>query len=129
MVAVVAVLLSYKILPPPGIAPVIADEERSTYASTACVISNTLDRELIANRAEIEDPDNSPPPSSQAHEMARMLSLPSPVLADSTADERLAALEKKMDRLLVSVEALRKEVGSLRNEVDRTRRDLRDAKR
>lgn len=56
IVAVAAVLLSYKILPPPGIAPVVADEERSTYASTPCLLSNTLDRDLITNRKEIEDP-------------------------------------------------------------------------
>ncbi len=54
-----AVLFSYKIEPPPGIAPVVADEERSTYASTPCVIANTLDRELIGNRKEIEDPDKA----------------------------------------------------------------------
>jgi hypothetical protein len=59
IVAGAAVLLSYKILPPPDIAPVIADEERATYASTPCVISNTLDRELIGNRKEIVDPDKT----------------------------------------------------------------------
>lgn len=56
IVAAGAILLSYKIMPPPDVAPVIADEERSTYASTPCVIANTLDRELIGNRKEIEDP-------------------------------------------------------------------------
>ena len=59
LVAAAAVLLSYKILPPPDIAPVIADEERSTYASTPCVIANTLDRELVGNRKEIQDPAKS----------------------------------------------------------------------
>ena len=59
MIAGAAVLLSYKILPPPGIAPVIADEERSTYASTPCVLANTLDRELIGNRKEIADPSKT----------------------------------------------------------------------
>ena len=59
IVAGAAVLFSYKILPPPDIAPVIADEERATYASTPCVIANTLDRELIGNRKEIADPDKT----------------------------------------------------------------------
>lgn len=56
IVATAAVLLSYNIVPPPEIAPVVADEERSTYASTPCVLSNTLDRELIGNRPEADDP-------------------------------------------------------------------------
>ncbi len=59
LLLVAGVLLSYEILPPPDVAPVIADEERSTYASTPCVIANTLDRELIGNRKQIEDPDKS----------------------------------------------------------------------
>ncbi|MBN8980736.1 MAG: hypothetical protein J0I29_05585 [Rhizobiales bacterium] len=58
-VAAAAFLLSYKILPPPGIAPVIADEENSTYASTPCIMANTLDRELINNRNEVSDPDKT----------------------------------------------------------------------
>ena len=48
-------MLSYKILPPPGNALIIADDERATYASTPCVLFNHLDRELIGNRSEIAD--------------------------------------------------------------------------
>lgn len=55
LVAATAILLSYRILPPPDNALVIADDERATYASTPCVLFNQLDRELIANRAEIAD--------------------------------------------------------------------------
>lgn len=47
--------MSYKIELPPDNAKVIADDLRMTYASTPCVVFNTLDRELIANRAEISD--------------------------------------------------------------------------
>lgn len=53
-----AILLSYKIQPPPGNARVVVDEERRTYASTPCVLFNRLDRELIANRKEIGDASN-----------------------------------------------------------------------
>lgn len=56
LVVGIAVLLSYEILPPPGNAPVVVDQERLTYASTPCVMFNTIDRELVGNRAEIEDP-------------------------------------------------------------------------
>lgn len=56
LLAAAAILLSYKIEPPPDNAKVIADEQRMTYASTPCVVFNTLDRELIANRTEISDP-------------------------------------------------------------------------
>ncbi|MGL4262808.1 MAG: hypothetical protein ACRCTX_14425 [Afipia sp.] len=55
LLAAAAFLMSYKIEPPPDTAKVIADEQRMTYASTPCVVFNTLDRELIANRAEISD--------------------------------------------------------------------------
>lgn len=59
VVAAAALLLSYKIVPPPDAAVVIADEEHSTYASTPCVMFNTLDRELVTNRAEIADPNKA----------------------------------------------------------------------
>ncbi len=55
LVGVAAILLSYRILPPPDNAMVIVDEERKTYASSPCVLFNHLDRELITNRAEIAD--------------------------------------------------------------------------
>lgn len=55
LIGVVAILLSYRILPPPDNAMVIADDERTTYASTPCVLFNHLDRELIGNRGEIAD--------------------------------------------------------------------------
>ncbi|MBQ8104628.1 MAG: hypothetical protein IJ127_17310 [Afipia sp.] len=55
LLAAAAILMSYKIEPPPDNAKVIVDEQRMTYASTPCVVFNTLDRELIANRAEISD--------------------------------------------------------------------------
>jgi len=51
-----AVLLSYRITPPPDNARIITDEQRFTYASTPCVIFNNLERELIANRREVNDP-------------------------------------------------------------------------
>lgn len=54
--AAAAILLSYKIEPPPDNARVITDEQRMTYASTPCVVYNKLDRELIANRSEVTDP-------------------------------------------------------------------------
>jgi len=56
LLAAAAILVSYKVEPPPDNARVIADEQRLTYASTPCVVYNKLDRELIANRAEIRDP-------------------------------------------------------------------------
>lgn len=56
LIAAAALLMSYKIEPPPDNARVVADEERLTYASTPCVVFNKLDRELIANRAEVSDP-------------------------------------------------------------------------
>jgi hypothetical protein len=56
LIAATAILLSYKIEPPPDHARVIADEQRLTYASTPCVVFNKLNREMIANRAEIGDP-------------------------------------------------------------------------
>ena len=56
LIAAAAILLSYKIVPPPDNARVVTDEERLTYASTPCVVFNKLDRELIANRAEVSDP-------------------------------------------------------------------------
>jgi hypothetical protein len=56
LIAAAAILLSYRIEPPPDNARVVADEERLTYASTPCVVFNKLDRELIANRAEVSDP-------------------------------------------------------------------------
>ena len=56
LLAAVAFLLSYTIVPPPDNARVVVDEQRHTYASTPCVLYNKLDRELIANRAEASDP-------------------------------------------------------------------------
>lgn len=56
LLAVMAALLSYKVVEPPDTARVVADGERHTYASTPCVLFNKLDRELIANRSEISDP-------------------------------------------------------------------------
>lgn len=49
-IAVAALLLIYRVEPPPGVAPVVADTERRTFASTPCVIYGRLERELIANR-------------------------------------------------------------------------------
>ena len=54
--ATTAFLLSYRIEPPPDNARVVTDELRLTYASTPCVVFNKLDRELIANRTEVNDP-------------------------------------------------------------------------
>ena len=71
--------MSDKILPPPGSAPVIADDERSTYASTPCILSNTLDRDLIGNRKEIEDPTKAIELLPYANEKT---------IADVTADPR-----------------------------------------
>jgi len=56
LVATAAILLSYKVEPPPDNARVVTDDQRQTYASTPCVIFNKLDRELIANRSEVNDP-------------------------------------------------------------------------
>ncbi len=56
LLAAVAILFSYKIEPPPDNARVVTDEQRLTYASTPCVIYNKLDRELISNRTEVNDP-------------------------------------------------------------------------
>jgi hypothetical protein len=56
LLAAAAILLSYKIVPPPDNARVVVDEQRLTYASTPCVVYNKLDRELISNRSEINDP-------------------------------------------------------------------------
>jgi hypothetical protein len=56
LLAAAAILLSYKIVPPPDNARVIVDEQRRTYASTPCVVYNKLDRDVISNRAEINDP-------------------------------------------------------------------------
>lgn len=78
-VASTAALMSYKVVPPPGTAPVIADEENSTYASTPCIVANTLDRELINNRTEVEDPDKSLELKPYANEKT---------IADVTADPR-----------------------------------------
>ena len=54
--ATAAFLLSYRIEPPPDNARVVTDDLRLTYASTPCVVFNKLDRELIANRTEVNDP-------------------------------------------------------------------------
>lgn len=54
--AATAFLLSYRIELPPDNARVVTDELRLTYASTPCVVFNKLDRELIANRTEVNDP-------------------------------------------------------------------------
>jgi hypothetical protein len=56
LLAAAAILLSYKIVQPPDNARVIVDEQRRTYASTPCVVYNKLDRDVISNRAEINDP-------------------------------------------------------------------------
>lgn len=56
LLAAVAILFSYRIEPPPDNARVVVDEQRLTYASTPCVIYNKLDRELISNRGEVNDP-------------------------------------------------------------------------
>ncbi|MGD9836473.1 MAG: hypothetical protein AB7F72_00835 [Afipia sp.] len=56
LIAAAAILLSYKVEPPPDNARVVVDEQRLTYASTPCVVFNKLDRELIANRSEVNDP-------------------------------------------------------------------------
>lgn len=79
MVGAAAYLFSYKILPPPGTAPVIADEENSTYASTPCIVANTLDRELINNRGEVNDADKALELKPYANEKT---------IADVTADPR-----------------------------------------
>ena len=56
LIAAAAVLLSYQVKPPPDYVKVIADGEKLTYASTPCILFNMLDREQVANRAEISDP-------------------------------------------------------------------------
>lgn len=56
LITAAAVLFSYQVKPPPDYAKVIADGEKFTYASTPCILFNTLDREMIANRPEIGDP-------------------------------------------------------------------------
>lgn len=55
-IVTLALLFLYSIEPAPENARVLADGERRTYASTPCVIFNKLERELIANRHEVEDP-------------------------------------------------------------------------
>lgn len=55
LIATAAVLLSYRVVPPPDDAGVVTDDQRQTYASTPCVLFNRLDREVIANRIEIAD--------------------------------------------------------------------------
>lgn len=55
-IVTVALLFVYNIEAAPENARVLADGERRTYASTPCVIFNKLERELIANRHEINDP-------------------------------------------------------------------------
>lgn len=55
-IAVAALLLLYRVEPPPDSAAVVADTERRTFASTPCVIYGRLDRELIANREAAFDP-------------------------------------------------------------------------
>ena len=56
LLAAAAVLLSYRVEPPPDNARVVTDTLRMTYASTPCVVFNKLDREMIANRTEVSDP-------------------------------------------------------------------------
>ncbi|MDR3467017.1 MAG: hypothetical protein P4M07_13835 [Xanthobacteraceae bacterium] len=56
VIAVAALLLVYRIEPPPEDALVIADNEMHTYASTSCVIHGKLERELITNREAVADP-------------------------------------------------------------------------
>ena len=56
LIAILALLLVYRVEPPPDGAHVIADGEKHTYASTSCVIYGQLERELIANRTAIADP-------------------------------------------------------------------------
>lgn len=55
-IVTVALLFLYSVEPAPENARVLADGERRTYASTPCVIFNKLERELIANRNEVDDP-------------------------------------------------------------------------
>lgn len=50
-----ALMFTYSIEPAPDNARVLADGEMRTYASTPCVIFNKLERELIVNRAQIDD--------------------------------------------------------------------------
>lgn len=56
LLAAAAVLLSYRVEPPPDNARIVTDTLRMTYASTPCVVFNKLDREMIANRTEVSDP-------------------------------------------------------------------------
>jgi hypothetical protein len=58
-VAITALLCVYRVVPPPDEARVIADSEHLTYASTSCVIYGQLERELIANRQAVSDPDSA----------------------------------------------------------------------
>lgn len=53
----VALLFSYRVEEPPDNALVLTDSEKRTYASSPCVIFNRLEREMIANRAEVNEPD------------------------------------------------------------------------
>jgi hypothetical protein len=55
-IAIAALLNVYRVEPPPEAAPVIADSERRTYASTPCVLFNQLDRDVVESRAAVRDP-------------------------------------------------------------------------
>ena len=56
-ICALALMFTYTIEPPPENARVLADGEMRVYASTPCVIFNKLERELISNRSEIDDPN------------------------------------------------------------------------
>jgi hypothetical protein len=56
-IAIVAALMLYRVEPPPDGARVLADTERRTYASMSCVYYGQLERELIANRQAVANPD------------------------------------------------------------------------
>jgi len=55
-IAIVTLFNVYRVEGPPDSAPVIADSERRTYASTPCVLFNHLTREVVVNRAAMVDP-------------------------------------------------------------------------
>lgn len=68
-IVTVALLFLYSVEMAPDNARVLADGEKRTYASTPCVVYNKLERELIANRDEIDDPRKALQLHSYANEV------------------------------------------------------------
>ncbi len=68
-IVTMALLFLYSVELAPDNARVLADGEKRTYASTPCVIYNKLERELITNRGEIDDPNKALQLHSYANEV------------------------------------------------------------